>query len=228
MWVTAGKFYGTLGGGTFERKVLEEARERLDKKADAELREFSLSRELDQCCGGRVQVFFETLQRRKTVHLMGGGHVGKALAETLAGMPLDIRVIDAREEWSRPEALPDMVDVLREDPAAYAERFEWTKEDAACILTHSHELDFSITKHLLTTPVGYLGLIGSGHKATVFRARLGELAEVWDERMHCPIGHQLDSKNPKIIAVSIASELLETWGLRAADKTRIPARGRSR
>ncbi|PCI32834.1 MAG: xanthine dehydrogenase accessory protein XdhC [Elusimicrobia bacterium] len=228
MWVTAGKFYGTLGGGTFERVVLTEARQRLDNGADPELKEFSLSRELDQCCGGRVQVFFETVRRRKTVHLLGGGHVGRALAQTLAGMPLDVRVIDAREEWTRPESLPASVDVLQEDPAAYSKRIEWSEDDAACILTHSHELDFAIVSHLLTTSVGYLGLIGSGHKATVFRARLGPLTESWDKKMHCPIGLPLDSKNPKIIAVSIASELLETWGLRGADHTRLPAGSRAR
>ena len=223
MWVTAEKFYGTLGGGTFEHRVLEEARLCLENGAPPELKDFSLSREMDQCCGGRVQVFFETAKRRKCVHLLGGGHVARALAATLAGMPLDVRLIDGRERWSRSEGLPDSVEALREDPAAYARRVAWTEDDAACVLTHSHELDFASVLLLLNSNVGYLGLIGSAHKAAVFRARLvtldadgGDRAARWDRRMRCPIGIRLDSKNPKIIAVSIAAELLEHWGLRDA------------
>jgi xanthine dehydrogenase accessory factor len=215
MWVTAGKFYGTLGGGSLEKLVLEEARKRLDAASEADLKEISLSRDIDQCCGGRVQVFFEPVRRRKTVHILGGGHVGRALARTLADMPLDVRVVDGREEWSKPEGLPESTDVLREDPAAYAARVEWTPDDAACVMTHSHELDFAIVERLLAADTGFLGLIGSGHKATVFRARLKDLADRWDERMHCPIGKPLDSKNPKVIAVSIAAELLERWGLKS-------------
>lgn len=235
MWVTSGKFYGTLGGGEFERRVLEEARRRLASRAPAELREFSLSREMDQCCGGRVQVFFETASRRKCVHLLGGGHVARAVAETLAGMPFDVRLVDGREEWSRAEGLPESVDALREDPAAYAQRTEWSGDDAACVMTHSHELDFACVLRLLDGDAGYLGLIGSAHKATVFRSRLvtldkdgGNRTDRWDARMHCPIGIPLESKNPKIIAVSIAAELLQHWGLRDAAGALLPAGRRPR
>ena len=31
--------------------------------------------------------------------------------------------------------------------------------------------------------------------------------------MHCPIGLSLRSKNPKVIAIAAAAELLQAWGL---------------
>ncbi len=82
-----------------------------------------------------------------------------------------------------------------------------------------------LVRYFLHRPVGYLGLIGSAHKAQVFLTRLAQSANgtspdgweaLWDDRMHCPIGRSFGSKNPKVIAVSIAVELAEEWAFRPA------------
>ena len=218
MWVTADAFLGTLGGGRFELEVLEHARALLRSgDGSAELKEYVLCREMGQCCGGRVQVFFEAVGVRKKITLFGGGHVGRALAQVLSGMPFETTVVDPRPEWSSREGLPEDVVAVTGDPLLFARGRAWDSNDAACIFTHSHELDFQLAAYLLSRPPGYLGLIGSHHKAEVFRARLlalpggAELAAAWDERMHCPIGQGPESKSPKIIAVSIAAELLRDW-----------------
>jgi xanthine dehydrogenase accessory factor len=166
--------------------------------------------------GGRAKVFFEPALRPRTVHLFGAGHVGRATADVLAGTPLAVVAVDARPEWARD--LPAGVAVRREEPLAYAQARDWGPEDGVCIFTHSHELDYALVRFFLDRSVGYLGLIGSEHKAAVFQARLkaeGErFQELWDEKMHCPIGRPLGSKNPKVIAVAVASELLEDWALK--------------
>ncbi|MBI5245261.1 MAG: XdhC family protein [Elusimicrobia bacterium] len=38
--------------------------------------------------------------------------------------------------------------------------------------------------------------------------------KMWDSKMHCPIGIPLSSKNPKVIAVSVAAQVLREWGLK--------------
>lgn len=221
MWAARDSFAGTLGGGEFERRVLETARAMLESgESKPVLKEFVLCKEMGQCCGGRVEVFFELVAKPRTVTLFGAGHVGRAAAEVLSGMPFSTRVIDAREDWADPKAFPGGVEVLRAEPTDYARSLPWTEDDAVCIFTHSHDLDFLLTRFFLRQPVGYLGLIGSAHKAKVFLSRLkdGDTAlpserweSLWDEKMHCPIGRSFGSKNPKVIAVSIASELLEAW-----------------
>jgi len=220
MWVSRKRFAGTLGGGEFERRVLEDARRLLQSpQAKPHLKEYVLCREMGQCCGGRVEVFFETVPRRKTVHLLGGGHVGRAAALVFSGMPLEIHLVDSRPQWSAPEGLPSDIRTHGIDPLEYARARAWDANDAVCIFTHSHALDFLLVKYFLQQPVGYLGLIGSEHKAQIFEARLKanpsdeSLAELWEEKMHCPIGLPLASKNPKVIAVSIAAQLLQTWGI---------------
>ncbi len=216
MWVTRDAFLGTVGGGELERRVLEHARS-LIGAGEPRLREFVLCKEMGQCCGGRVEIFLEPVSRRKTVHLFGGGHVGRALAEVLSGMPFETVVVDPRPEWL--QGLPAGVEGRLADPRTYARERAWDADDAACVMTFSHDLDFALIAHLLTTPAGYLGLIGSEHKADVFAARLKALdpalEQAAEDRLRCPIGVPLESKNPKVIAVSIAAELLKEWGLKS-------------
>lgn len=222
MWVSADRFEGTLGGGKLEAEVLAYARGLVGRRdAGAQLKEWVLCKELGQCCGGRVQVFFEPVLKRKRAHVFGGGHVGRALAEVLAGSPVEVSLIDPRPEWGERGALPAAVDVRLEDPSAYVGDRVWDADDAACVLTHSHELDLRLVRELLKRPLGYLGLIGSEHKARVFQARLANEAgsleaveRLWEERVRCPMGERLATKNPKAIAVSIALELLKDWGAR--------------
>ena len=40
------------------------------------------------------------------------------------------------------------------EPMVYAQSRAWTKEDAVCIFTHSHDLDFLLVKHFLSPPMG--------------------------------------------------------------------------
>ena len=222
MAVTAETFHGTLGGGRFEFEVLARARELLKEPgAGTELKEYVLCRQMGQCCGGRASVFFDVLPPPRTAHLFGAGHVGRALAQVLSGTPVKVVLVDPRPEWAERGGLPADASVAAADPRTYADGRVWGPGDAACVFTHSHDLDFAVVRRLLSAPVGYLGLIGSNHKADVFRARLAsepsggaELAALWDEKVRCPIGLALPSKNPKVIAVAVAAELLKDWALR--------------
>ena len=224
MWVAGNQIGGTLGGGEFERQVLEYARGLIDgKKNEAHLKEYVLCKEMGQCCGGRVEVFFEPVPRRRAVYLFGGGHVGRATAEVLSKTPFDVYLVDARSEWGDQKGLPADVTAHRADPLIFARGRDWSEEDAVCIFTHSHELDYELTKFFLPRGVGYLGLIGSEHKAAVFQTRLKSEPEdawqdYWDEKMHCPIGISLGSKNPKVIAVAVAAELMRDWGVKTSVK----------
>ena len=216
MWVWADGFKGTIGGGRFESLVLAEARRLLAEAANgAILKEFTLCREMGQCCGGKVKVLFEPCPRRHAVHIFGAGHVGRALAATLDGADLEVVVCDPRPEWADPKAFPAATNVVCHDPAPLARAAKYSRLDAVCVMTHDHELDFKLVDLLLDKPVGFLGLIGSAHKARVFRARLPPPRRaLWDERMHCPIGRRIPSKNPKAIAIATAAQLLQDWAYR--------------
>ena len=216
MWVWADGFMGTLGGGKFESIVLADARRLLaDGRNGASLKEYVLCREMGQCCGGKCKVLFEPCPRRRAVHVFGAGHVGRALAATLEGLDLETVLYDPRPEWADKKALPASAHVVCADPLPIAMAARYTELDAVCVMTHDHELDFRLIDILLDKPLGYLGLIGSAHKARVFRSRLPPPRRaLWDERMNCPIGRRIPSKNPKAIGIAAAAQLLEIWAYR--------------
>lgn len=231
MWVSREGQIGTLGGGEFERRVLAHALELfLAEAPKPHTEEYVLCREMGQCCGGRAQVFYEHVPQPLRVHVFGGGHIGGALMHVLSDLALEPHVIDQRPHWSTERNWPSDVHVHGVDPLEYVAAHSFGARDAVCIITHSHDLDFALLRELLEQPVGYLGLIGSTHKARVFRARLGEVAAregndldtLWDRNVRCPMGRPLPSKNPKAIAISIATELLERWAL--APRTAGPGR----
>lgn len=219
MWVWKDGFKGTIGGGKFESEVLVEARKLLEApKPEAFLKEYTLCREMGQCCGGKCTVFFEPAPRRKTVTVFGAGHVGRQLASALHGLDLEVLVVDERKEWADPAAFPAGTKLVVADAVSVAAAAGYGATDAACVLTHDHAIDFKLVDLLLEKPLGYLGLIGSDHKARTFRARLPPAKrDAWDERMHCPIGRRVPSKNPKAIAVAIAAQLMEEFVYRAAE-----------
>jgi xanthine dehydrogenase accessory factor len=114
-WMAVFKYclVGTVGGGHLEYVAIADARHFLANRATAVLkptRRFALGPALGQCCGGVMHLQFElvtatdadVLALRLTpklapVALFGGGHVGKALANVLATLPVALQWIDSRD-----------------------------------------------------------------------------------------------------------------------------------
>lgn len=169
------------------------------------------------------------------VWVFGAGHVGRAIVQVLATLPCRVVWVDNRDE-PFPAALPAGVrTVSSDDPAAEVDQMPPGAD--ALVLTHSHALDFDITLALLRRESpGYVGVIGSDTKAATFRKRLAArgLSDNEIARMVSPIG-QLPaiapssqqrwslSKHPGVIAVSVASELIERQRLLRETRIRVGA-----
>ncbi|MBY6153845.1 xanthine dehydrogenase accessory protein XdhC [Vannielia litorea] len=143
---------------------------------------------------------------RTPVWIWGAGHVGRALAATLA--PLDtIALTWADTSADRfPEAPPvpptigDLPNLATTAPATAHH----------VILTYSHSLDFALCDTLLARPAASIGLIGSATKWARFRTRLAAAGHnpAQISRIQCPIGDPAHGKHPQAIAISTAAQLL--------------------
>jgi xanthine dehydrogenase accessory protein XdhC len=188
--------------------------------------EIALGPSIGQCCGGHVSVRLEradlgTLERidrleqneREAlpgIYLFGAGHVGKAIANALAPLPMRLVWVDSRAE-EFPDPMPNgVVRLVSSDPVA---RLRDAEAGASIlILTHSHALDFELAGAALRrTDMGYTGLIGSATKRRRFeRWYVGRCGTPDDlGRLICPIGAGLNrDKRPAVIAAMVAAELL--------------------
>lgn len=223
MAVSAEAVHGTVGGGQLEFDAIRRAREAL---AGAELTgevRYPLGASLGQCCGGVVWLRFERRAELPApvltpVALFGGGHVGQQLARVLAVLPFNLHWVDSRDEVF-PAELPVTIRTEHSNPvqAAVADLAPGSR---LVVMSFSHAEDLEIVASALRrrrerADLPYIGLIGSKSKWAAFRHRLEargfSAAEL--DGVVCPIGMPgLTGKQPEVIAVAVAAQLLQTRG----------------
>ena len=140
---------------------------------------------------------------------LAAGHTGKALARSLALLPVAVTLIDDRpgQFGEVPETVACLQ--LRDPETALAAA---RPGSAFVVLTHSHALDYRLAEAaLLRGDAAYVGMIGSGTKRARFEASF--------RRRHpgskvlggftCPIGgSDVHDKRPEVIAALTSAELV--------------------
>ena len=237
MIVTADSQYGTVGGGNLEFQASEIARNQLESGALDGLRRFPLGAGLGQCCGGLVNLLFESLDQhsdwasiageteKMVLYLFGAGHVGQAVVNAICDLPVIIHWVDSRDDIL-PETLPAGVNAICTDtPEA--------EIDAAVggayflVMTHDHSLDQRLAEQILRRDdFNYFGLIGSHSKRRNFETRMKKrgIDPQKFAAMTCPIGIAgIHSKQPAQIAISVAAEILQVYDRQQKSKDNIKA-----
>jgi xanthine dehydrogenase accessory factor len=137
------------------------------------------------------------------VCLFGAGHVGRAIAERAAGLPLHLAWYDSR---------PDMAEMpgvaLADEAAMVAHAAAAPADGAVLVLTHDHGLDYRLVAAALAGKARFVGLIGSKTKRARFRSRLAADG-VDSARLTCPIGLPgISGREPETIAIAALAQLL--------------------
>ena len=214
-----GLHWGTIGGGNLEHQAIDHALGLLrGDRAVSETVEYPLGEKVGQCCGGKVTLFYETLLwQKRTVAVFGAGHVGQALGKLAPWMEAEVLLIDSREEDELQPTLPapnERPFTLITTNAPEAEIETLPPDALVLVMTHDHALDQEILGQALrrgTFP--FVGLIGSDRKWARFQKRLQQagLPEELLATVHCPIGVSRASKHPSAIALSTATQLVDTF-----------------
>lgn len=210
LWQPSKGFTGTVGGGQFEHMALASAQRVFREKGHA-AEHYVLGAEAEQCCGGTIDVFIEYIGPRQRVILFGAGHVSEAVVRVVRAAALEIVIADDRPEWNTPERFPGCRAVHRYDEAI-ALAAEAPASTLVCVMTCSHDTDYELLRGLvaLPTPPAFVGLIGSRSKRACLFRRMATagIAQERIDAVHCPIGLGDMGKEPPLIAVSIAGQLL--------------------
>ncbi|MCF6314914.1 MAG: xanthine dehydrogenase accessory protein XdhC [Marinosulfonomonas sp.] len=152
----------------------------------------------------------ESIGRTATpVWIFGAGHVGRALAQTLAPLAdFNITLIDT-EAARMPMQMSDNITTLTAQNMAGLIKHA-SDNTHHFIMTMDHAIDLEICHQLLNHRFAYAGLIGSKTKWARFGTRLESLGHTQLDiaRITCPIGDPALGKEPQAIAVGIAHALL--------------------
>ena len=233
MVVGLAQTWGSVGGGNLEETAVRRARELIAAGArGAELVESRLNPHARhehgrQCCGGEVRLLLEPFPVRPTVAIFGVGHVGFELARILSRLELRLHLVDSRAEQLDELWLADITAGTADVTVHRAVLGELVLErlpagSHVVIMTHDHAEDFALCDAALRLPgLSHIGLIGSSAKWSRFRQQLLEAGhdQAAVDRITCPIGSaQLTGKEPAVIAVSVAAELLPLLQAASADR----------
>ncbi|HDL86535.1 MAG TPA: xanthine dehydrogenase accessory protein XdhC [Candidatus Acetothermia bacterium] len=210
MVVTADSTYGTIGGGAVEKETIEAARGAL-ASGEPRLMEFTLTPEATgMACGGAMKIFLDPVNVTPTLYIFGAGHVGCALADFAAKTSFRVVVVDSRSEWATAARFPGAAEILTGDCVETAKNLQSSPGDYIVILTHSHALDQVVLAAVLEKEYRYLGLICSKKKKVIIFNNLEKAGKSRNllEKVHAPIGLEINSETPEEIAVSILAELI--------------------
>jgi xanthine dehydrogenase accessory factor len=192
-----GRCLGNVGGGALEQRVREDAAAAL-AHGQPRLAHYRLTEQgenaLGMLCGGEVTVFIEPYLPKPVLLIVGGGHIGRPLAELARTVGYEVQVVDlSPERDDRPQL----------DPTAV------TSSTYVVLITEDHVTDEGALRQALPTLAPYIGMIGSLRKVGIVLEHLraeGANAEML-ARVRAPIGLDTGGREPAEIALAVLAEI---------------------
>ena len=161
--------------------------------------------------GESYQVMIEVHERPATLLIIGGGHIGKALATVGNLCGFSVEIIDDRPEYANAERFPEadritcgrfdeVLDGYAIDPNTYV----------VCV-TRGHKHDETSLRLVAGSAAAYVGMIGSQRRVGAVLQHLIDdgLDQEAARRVHTPIGLDIGAETPEEIAVAIMAEIIQ-------------------
>ncbi len=204
------KFEFTIGGGIFESHVLQDIKNVFETEI-SESRTYSFNPDgqfaTGAVCGGKVEVFLEIVKAASELIIVGGGHVGQALAHAASPLDFSVTLIDDRQDFSRhPNMAIKTLYLPQFDP------FPVVHSDTyICLVSKGYVSDGAALKKIINSPARYIGMIGSRKKIqTVYEHLTSEGIDPQSfKRVHAPIGEDIHAESPEEIAISILAQIIK-------------------
>lgn len=182
---------------------------------------------LGMTCGGVIELLVERLERDSsaaqavidqmvathTLVIVGASEIGVALARIAKAIDLRVVVVDGREHLATKERFHDADEIKVGIPSEIVATIDATPSVALVLVSHEYKYDLPILRAALPSSVGYIGMLGGRKRRDAVKEllRADGLPEAALDRLHTPIGVDIDAETPAEIAVSIAAELIAEW-----------------
>lgn len=153
--------------------------------------------------------FLPLLERCRLV-VVGGGHVGRAVAHMASELDFDVWVVDDRPDIVSEARFPRAERRIDGPMGEVLPALEITPNTYCLIVTRGHHHDEEALYHLIDRGARYVGMIGSKRKIKlIFDDLLAEgISADSLSRVYAPVGLDIGSQTVPEIAVSIAAELV--------------------
>ncbi|MDA0270170.1 MAG: XdhC family protein [Chloroflexi bacterium] len=211
----SGDVVGTLGDAALDEAASSAAREAFQARPRIRMETIYLGRDgrtvtrRSQAQPGDAQVMLQLFEAPVRLVIVGGGHVGLALAELGEALGYGITVIDDRPEFANRERFPMAEHVVVEEPAEAFAQVALDESAYVVLVSRGHRVDEEALRQVVGRGAAYVGMIGSRRRtATVLRHMLEEGVDPASVgQISTPIGLDIGAETPEEIAVSILAEI---------------------
>ncbi|MGL5797609.1 MAG: XdhC family protein, partial [Cetobacterium sp.] len=199
-------FIGSIGGGLVEYKVIEAAKDALQKNMNINF-EYDLVKEaeLGMSCGGSLEGYIKIINPKNRVVIIGAGHIGQNLYSILQKSDFEKIILDDRLENKNlyPDIkigkYSDLINSLSENENTYF-----------IIVTKGHITDEEALGAVLRKKSKYIGMIGSKKKVIEIKNKIFQKKiNIPEEKFYSPIGLKISDGSPYEIALEIIAEILK-------------------
>lgn len=159
----------------------------------------------------RLEIFVEPLLPKPLLVIVGGGHIGQAVAAQANLVGFEIVVVDDRPEFAHPARFPETVTVQCGPIGEQIRGFPIAADTYLVIATRSHQHDAEALAACLHQRAAYIGMIGSRRKVALLRQDFvasGRATEAEFDRVYAPIGLDIAAQTVPEIATSIVAQLI--------------------
>jgi xanthine dehydrogenase accessory factor len=159
---------------------------------------------------GDAEVMVQLFEAPSRLVIVGGGHVGLALATVGEFAGFSVTVIDDREEFAQRDRFPMADEVIAADAGDALDAIEMDANTYVVLVSRGHRQDEEALRHSVGRGAAYVGMIGSRRRtSTVLRHLLEEGFEPAAlDAVATPIGLDIGAETPEEIAIAIAAELV--------------------
>jgi xanthine dehydrogenase accessory factor len=158
------------------------------------------------------RLFYDPAFPEEKLLVLGGGHVGRALAGLACGLDFTVTVADDRQEFVAPGRFPPAVKTLCGGYGEILRDFPFDAATYVVIVTRGHLGDLECVRAVLGRRYRYAGFIGSARKSRLLLEQVR--GEGFDrekvDSLHAPVGVAIAAETPEEIAISILAEMIAT------------------
>ncbi len=153
---------------------------------------------------------FLTILPRCPLLIVGGGHVGKAVADLAADLDFDVWVLDDRESIVSESRFPKAKKRIAGKLSQALPEMQVSADTYCLIVTRGHNHDQKALYYLADRGARYVGMIGSRRKIKmIFDDLIAEgISQDVLSQVHAPVGIDIGSQTVPEIAISIVAELI--------------------
>ena len=212
LFKTSGEKVGSLfNEKELEKRILQESEALLNEKKPKVI---VLRSGREDASWKKMEVLLEPILSEPTVYIFGAGHISQQLSPLAKRVHFKVVVIDDREMFANRERFPEADKVIVSEFEECFDRFSIDESSYIVIVTRGHLYDGFVLEQAVKMNARYIGMIGSKKKIRTLYQNLMERGVPKEtlNRVHAPIGIDINSETPEEIAVSIVAELIKVRG----------------